>query len=401
MAVACAVVLPSCGGLGDLIGGDRTSGTRVATVVVLVPGAGPQPADGAGVATAVELALADSAPSGWDVEVEQVTDGGSRSAAAAVAKEIAADGDVIAVIGGLSADVVRAVQPILDRNGIPFISPADGVPEHTRGPDPSAPQRPYETYFRTAVVGEDPEALAARYAVDGLGAENVAVVQSSRVAEAGRMAKHVRSLGAQVEATEPGEVTSSLASADEEAAGAVYVAGDAQFAAAITNEVARRGLDAWVIGGADLHSDDFLAAAGATASRSVAIVPAELGPTIDGAVPGLPIAGRFGAAAYDAGSAVAATLGRCLPAVREGRASSARKGCLAELGVVSLEGVTGAVSFDAYGDRHGAWPSAHVVVEGEWHEVGDTMTQWPAQVTESSQHVLASARLLPRLGSGD
>jgi ABC-type branched-subunit amino acid transport system substrate-binding protein len=270
---------------------------------------------------------------------------------------------------------VRAVQPILDRNGIPFISPADGSPEHTRGPDPSAPLRPYQTYFRTAVVGEEPEDLAARYAADGLGVEAMVVVQRDRVAEARRVAKQARSLGVRVEAAEPGDIASGLSIARRLDAGAVFVAGDAEFAAAVTTEVVRSGLDAWVIGGADLQEDDFLTATGATSSRSVAIFPSTLDTTINRAVPDLTDAGRFGAAAYDAGSAVAVTLDQCLPPIREGRASDARTGCLAELGAVSLEGVTGELTFDRFGDRRGAWPSAHVVVEGEWQEVGDAMTR--------------------------
>ena len=375
-AVACVVVLPSCSGLGDLIGdGDQAGGPRVAEVVVLVPDSGEHAADGTGVAAAVETALADAAPSGWLVEVEEVSDGASRSAAAEVAEKIAGDDDVIAVIGGLSAEVVRAVQPILDRNGIPFISPADGLPEHTRGPDPSAPLRPYQTYFRTAVVGEEPEGLAARYAADGLGVEGLVVVQRDRLAEARRVAKQARSLGVHVEAAEPGDIASGVSMARELDAGAVYVAGDAEFAASVTTEIVRSGLDAWVMGGADLHDDDFLTGAGATSSRSVAIVPSTLDATINRAVPGLADAGRFGAAAYDAGSAVAMTLGQCLPPVREGWASAARTGCLAELDAVSLEGVTGELTFDKYGDRHGAWPSAHVVVDGEWQEVGGAMTR--------------------------
>jgi ABC-type branched-subunit amino acid transport system substrate-binding protein len=374
-AVACVVALPSCG-LGDLIGaGDQAGGPRIATVVVLVPDNGEFAADGTGVAAAVQAALADAAPSGWEVEVERVAYGAARSAAAEVAAEIGDDDDVIAVIGGLSAEVVRAVQPILDRNGIPFISPADGSPEHTRGPDPSAPLRPYETYFRTAVVEEEPEGLAARYAADGLGVEAMVVVQHERVAEARRFADQARSLGVLVAAAEPGDIASGLSIARESDAGAVYVAGTAEFAAAVTTEVVRSGLDAWVIGGADLHDDDFLTAAGATSSRSVAIVPSTLDTTINRAVPGLADAGRFGAAAYDAGSAVAVALDQCLPPVREGRASAARTGCVAELGAVSLEGVTGELAFDRFGDRRGAWPSAYVVVNGEWQEVDGAMTR--------------------------
>ena len=372
-AAACLVTLSSCGNVGDLIGGGDTE-PRVGKVVVLVPSDGPAAADGAGVAAAVELALADTAPSGWTVEVEQVPDGGTRSGAAAVATQIASDRDVIAVIGGLTDEVVRAAQPVLDRNGIPFISPADGVPEHTRGPDPSDPLRPYETYFRTAVVGEQPEAYAARYAVEGLGVDQIAIVQRDRVAEAGRVANRVRSTGARVVAAEPGDVASAVATAKDSGAGAVYVAGDARFVAAVTTEVVRSGLSAWVIGGADLLDSEFLAAAGATAGRAVAIAPATLEPTADRAVPGVTDPGRFGAAAYDAGQVVAETLDRCLPPVREAEAASARKGCLAELGATSLEGVTGPVVFDAYGDRPGAWPLAYVVVDGGWQEVGGTMT---------------------------
>lgn len=370
------MALPSCGGLGDLVGdSDQADGPRVAAVVVLVPDSGEHAADGTAVAAAVEKALADAAPPGWVIEVEQASDGASRSAATEAAEQIAGDDDVIAVIGGLSAEVVRAVQPILDRNGIPFISPADDSPEHTRGPDPSAPLRPYETYFRTAVVGEEPEGLAARYAVNGLGAEAMVVVQRDRVAEARRVAKLARSLGVHVEAARPGDIASGLSTARELDAGAVYVAGDAEFAVTVTTEVVRSGLDAWVIGGADLHDDDFLTAAGATSSRSVAVVPSTLDTTINRAVPGLPDPGRFGAAAYDAGTAVAVTLDRCLPPVRQGPASEARTGCLAELGAVSMEGVTGELAFDKYGDRHGAWPSAHVVVDGEWQEVGGVVTR--------------------------
>lgn len=347
----------------------------MAKVVVLVPGEGAGAAQGAGVAAAVKLALADTEPSGWIVEVEHVSDGGTRSGAAAVATRLGSDRDVVAVIGGLTDEVVRAAQPVLDRNGIPFISPADGVPEHTRGPDPSDPLRPYATYFRMAVVGEQPEAFAARYAVEGLGVDQIAIVQRDRVAEAGRVANRVRSAGARVVAAEPGDIASAVVTAKKSGAGAVYVAGDARFAAAVTTEVVRSGLSAWVIGGADLLDAEFVASAGATAGRAVAFAPATLEPTADRALPGVADPGRFGAAAYDAGHVVAETLDRCLPPVREAQAARARKGCLAELGATSLEGVTGPVMFYAYGDRPGAWPLAYVVVDGEWREIGGTMTR--------------------------
>ncbi len=356
------MLLAGCARLEGLTGDDgATAGPRVARVAVLVPDGGRLEAVADGVVAAVRLALDDVALRDWTVEVERVpdgsSDGSSDGAIAEAARRLADAPDVIAVVGGLSSPVVRAAQPVLDEAGIPFVSPADGAPEHTRGADPTTPRRPYESYFRAAVPESDPQESAAEYAVVGLGADRVAVVTDGVPGTTVAFERRVRRLGGEV-----------LVDADgSEDAPVRYVAAGPKVAA----EAAERDPDSVVIGGSALLTDEFLAAAGPAAAGTVAVAPASLEPSAGRAVPGLDEPGEFGAAAYDAGTALAGMLERCLPSVRSGSAREARVGCLAELARAGFDGVTGEFSFNRYGDRPGAFPQVFVVEDSAWTEVGD------------------------------
>ncbi|MGH8773646.1 MAG: ABC transporter substrate-binding protein [Jiangellaceae bacterium] len=371
-------------GVGDLVAGADESIPKVAKIVVLVPGEGTLAGAGSGVLGAVELAVnkISAVIPGWTVEVVAAADGGDGADLAAVAETLAGDDEVAAVIGGLSSESVRAVQPVLAAATIPFVSPADVAPEHTRGADPAAPMRPYSTYFRTAVTGGDPVTAAAGYAVHGLGASRVAIVDGGMPAEAARFGRLVRGLGADVVATSTATADGAgvdpvIAAAVDEGAGAVYVSGDAALAATVAKKIAGTELDARVLGGVGMHTDAYLSAAGTAADGTVVFVA----PTLDGpdsaaqadlearlAEQGLAAPGPYAAAAYDAGSALVQVLSRCLPP--EDTAAGAREGCLGEMDQLSFAGVTGTVAFDRYGDRAGSHPVAFEVRDGEWAEVG-------------------------------
>lgn len=370
-SVAGAALVTACSSAGSLVA-DRNepASPQVAKVVVLVPDEGGQAANGAGVMEAVELVLGEVEIPGWVVEVERVADGGNGAGARSVAEGIAADHDVIAVVGGLTAAAVRASQPELDRARIPFLSPADENLEHTRGADPVRPHRPYDGYFRVAVPDLDPRGFAAEYLVHGLGADPVAVIQDGRLDEAAAFARQARQLGADVVTGEPGDVDDGVSTARRAGASAIYVAGDGAFAAEVAAAVDRARLDATIVGGTDLLSAEFLAAAGTAAAGAVSIEPATLAPSAGLPAPALRRAGAFGAAAVDAGTALADALERCLPPVRETPARAARRGCTSELGTVSFDGLTGIVSFDAFGERPGALPRASILVDGEWRPSG-------------------------------
>jgi branched-chain amino acid transport system substrate-binding protein len=376
--------LAGCGMVGDALGGEQETGPRGAKIVVLVPADGNQVAAGQGVRGAVQLAVSEAALAipGWSVEVVGVDEPRDDTEAARVAEDLADDDEVVAVVGGLAAPALRAVQPVLDRASIVFVSPADVAPEHSRGADPAVPLRPYDTYFRTAVPGGDPVAAAAEYAVRGLNAARVAVIDGGAGDEAARFGTEVARLGGEVVASavtgpDRAGIDAAIAGAVERGAGAVYVAGDAAIAADAAKKLAGTGLDARLLGGVDLRSEDFLAAAGTAADGAVAVVAGTVEPSAAAGVESLtarlaaqslPPPGPYGAAAYDGGTALAQVLSRCLPP--EDSAARAREGCVGEMDQVSFAGLTGQVDFDRFGERTGGRPVAYEVRDGAWVEIG-------------------------------
>ena len=360
-AAALGVVLAGCGTVGDMLGSDAEGGLHTARIAVLVPAEGKQADAGAAVLAAVRLAVSDAGRTipGWTVEVAGVDGGADAGTAAEVAAELASDEDMAAVVGGLSAQVVRAVQPVLAGASILFVSPADVAREHTRGADP-----------------------AADYAVVGLGASRVAVVDGGAGKEADRFRADAGRLGAEVVAfgaagREGTGIDAVIAAAVSEKAEVVYVAGDAAVAALVAKKLAGTGLPAHLVGGVNLRSEDFMAAAGTAADGAVAVVGPSLGGTPGRAVDdlaarlaqqGIDAPGPFAATAYDAGTALARALVECLPL--EDSAAQARAGCVGTMDHVSFAGVTGEVTFDRYGDRSGALPAVYKVRDGAWTEVG-------------------------------
>ncbi len=364
---AAAALLSSCGLVGAL--GDDDAGAQTATVGVLVPAEGWQQADGEVVLAAVRAAVEERAGDigGWTVEVVAVDEGEKGEATAGAMTELV-DGDAVAVVGGLNTAAVRAAQPILDDEDVLFVSPADVVPEHTLGADPSAPLRPYRSYFRTAVGAEPPAAALARYAVSGLGAEAVAVVDGGDPAEVRAFTEAVDDLGGAVVAG-GSDVGTVISTARTEGATAVFVAGDPDVAVQVDRQVRSAGLEATLLG-ATAFGGDF---ADDAADGAVRAQPAELDATA-GARSGrladeIGVAlGEFGAAAHDAGTAVGTVLARCLPPASS--ASSARRGCLGEMSQLDFAGATGDVSFDEYGDRAGGSVRFSVLREEAWEVVG-------------------------------
>ncbi|HEY9378302.1 MAG TPA: hypothetical protein VIQ02_14555, partial [Jiangellaceae bacterium] len=122
---------------------------------------------------------------------------------------------------------------------------------------------------------------------------------------------------------------------------------------------------------------EFLTAAGTAADGALAVVPPTQRGDLVGTASdltarlterGINTAGPLAAAAYDAGSALAAVFSRCLPP--QDSTVEARDPCVAEMQHVNFSGLTGDVAFDAYGDRVGTRPLVYRVREGGWTEVG-------------------------------
>ncbi|MGH8826684.1 MAG: ABC transporter substrate-binding protein, partial [Jiangellaceae bacterium] len=190
--LAATVALSSCG-LDENAVGNEEAGPQRAKVVILVPGGESATGTAAGVIDSARVALEQGLDdlAGWSVQVEAVDDGADPRHVA----ESIVDDDVVAVIGGLSGGTVRAVQPVLDAAEVIFVSPADVDPTHTRGADQTAPLRPYQTYFRTAVDAAEPAEALTRFAVRALAASRVAVFDGGDAPAAARLATSARHQG--------------------------------------------------------------------------------------------------------------------------------------------------------------------------------------------------------------
>jgi branched-chain amino acid transport system substrate-binding protein len=375
--VVTACALAGCSSVGGLVAQDEEQGAPSAKIAVLVPRDGTGP--GAEVLAAVQLAVDDRRPvaPGWAVTVIAI----DASDTGAAARKLAEDDEVVAVVGGPSSADVRAAQPVLDNASILFVSPVDIASEHTRGADPAKPLRPYASYFRTRVAGVDAVQTAADYAVAGLGAQKVAVVDGGGNGETAQFAAEVRRRGAEVVASAPAGTDGSgiarvIAASVSEQADVIYTTGDTAIAAQVAKSLAGTGLNAHLVGSSALHSEEFLTGAGTAAEGSVAVVAPKQRTSISQAPGELAArladrgvdAGPLAATAYDAGAALALALGRCLPP--HDAVIAAREGCVTEMARVSFAGITGEVAFDAFGDRAGGRSQVYEVREGAWVEIG-------------------------------
>jgi branched-chain amino acid transport system substrate-binding protein len=436
-----------CSAVEDLTASRQANESRVAAIGVVVPLDGPQATAGAGVRDAVRLAVdeAGGAVGDWSVDLLVLDDRGQPESAIEAASELGNNPAVVAAVGGLSAPVVRAVQPVLDAREVLFLSPADTEPAHTRGADPGTPVRPYPTYFSVASASTSEAGTAGAYLERSVGeGSRVAILDGGRPEDAIRRADLTREAGAHgldvvtvpvypesplasdpSEAAEPtaapgpastgespapsgspapplpagspvptGSPTptpapapsasptpttgpaAAVAAARASDVDAMYVAAAPDTAAAVVKALAAQGWSRPLVGPGDLRTDGFVEAAGGAAEGMVVTAPAAPGTTTDpagdlaarAAGRGLAEPGPFGAAAYDAATAVLQALSRCLPTAES--VEDAREGCVAEMSQVSFSGVTGSVAFTEYGERAAGPPPLWEVRDGAWVSLG-------------------------------
>ena len=121
LAVA-ALALTACGSRGDsgtLSGGSTGGATKTVKIGVIAPLSGDLSALGLGIQHSVELAVkqandANAIP-GWKLEVAPEDDEAKADVGKNAATKLAADKDVIGVVGTLNSSVGQQIQPIFAR----------------------------------------------------------------------------------------------------------------------------------------------------------------------------------------------------------------------------------------------------------------------------------------------
>lgn len=275
--------------------------------------------------------------------------------ASLVADRLSKDNTVLAVVGHFSSTTSLAAVPIYDRSGMLVISPASTSPELSGSS---------QWFYRTVMTDEIASRLTAEYAVEGLGAQRLAIVHSLSDATTGQaefFQERAEELGAEVIAVFPHEddlrdftaIVTELRSLNPDL---ILIASFSPAAAQFTRQLREAGMDTQLMGTDPIYTNEFLELAGAEGNGLIANTyfhPDLPRPSVQRFVDGyksrhgeLPEA--YGAGTYDAVHMLA-------EAIEEvGADREAIRNYLARLGkdLPAFEGVKGSYTFDDMNDPH-------------------------------------------------
>ncbi len=387
LAVA-ALALSACGSRGDsgTTTGGSTGGaaTKTAKIGVIAPLSGDLSALGKGIQHSVELAVkeanANNAVPGWKLEVEPVDDQGQADVGKNAATKLAADNDVIGVVGNLNSSVSQQTQPIFQAARITQVSPANTNPTLTKGADPANPKRPYDTFFRTCTTDAVQGPFAAQYLISK-GIKSVATIHDKKAYGQGLVEAFTTEFKkdggtiTDAETINPDEsnyqaVVSKVAPG---APKAVYYGGEFPQAGPLSQQMKASGLNVPLMGGDGIYDPKYIALAGTTSNGDLAT---SVGAPADSSAAGKKFLAAYAAAgfpdpsaayggySYDAANAIINALKTSLASATD--VKSAREATIKAVGSVSFDGVTGKVSFDEYGDATSKVITVYKVVNGAW-----------------------------------
>lgn len=385
-AVAVALALSACGSRGgddETGGGD--SGDKVVKIGVIAPLSGDLAALGLGIQHSVELAVkkaneAKTVP-GVKFEVVAKDDEGKTDPAKNAATALAADKDVVGVVGTLNSSTAQVSQPVLNTAKIVMVSPANTGPGLTLGANPATPKRMYPYYFRTATTDLVQGPFAARYLYNKAGIKTVATIHDKKTYGQGlvtEFTKEFTKLGGKVVAAETinpddSNYQAAISTVKGKKPGAVYYGGEYPQAGPMSQQMKAAGLNVPLMGGDGIYSGKYAGLAGKTAEGDLATsvgAPTEKLASAKQFVTDYNAAGykdpyeAYGAYSYDAANSI---INGLKATWKDGSsAESARPAMADAVGKVSFDGVTGKVAFDQYGDTTTRILTVYKITGGKW-----------------------------------
>jgi len=388
--LVATLALTACGSRSndsDNAGG--AGATKTAKIGVIAPLSGDLAALGLGIQHSVELAVKqandENKVPGWKLEVVAKDDEGKTEPAKNAATSLAADDDVVGVVGTLNSSTSIQVQPVLAPKQIVQVSPANTGPGLTQGANwQTDPKRPYPTYFRTCTTDAVQGPFAARYLFETAGIKKVATIHDKKTygqGLVGTFTAEFKKLGGSVVAAEtinPDDsnyqavVTAIKPSAPQ----AVYYGGEYPQAGPLSQQMKAAGLNVPLMGGDGIYDPKYIQLGGKTSENDLATsvgAPVEKLETAKKFVADYQAAGfkdpyaAYGGYSYDAANAIIEALKTSLKDASD--VSSARQATVDALGKVSFDGVTGKVAFDQYGDTTSKVLTVYKVTAGKWTAV--------------------------------
>jgi len=338
---------------------------------------------GLGIRNAVDLAVKQAnekkTVNGYILTLDAQDDQGATGPGTNAATALSADSAIGGVVGTLNSSTAQVVQPVLQRANIAIISPSNTNPGLTQGADTAKPKRTYSTYFRVCTTDLVQGPFAADYVFKTLRLTRVATVNDTKTYGQGLASTfeaRFKSLG--------GTITRSatIAPTDTDFSGTisqvaaskpqlVYYGGEYPQAGPLSKQMQSAGVAVPLMGGDGIYSAQYISLGGRANDLSTSVgAPVESLPSgktfIDAYTAGnypQPY-GPYGAYAYDAANALIAALAKALPAAAS--VQEARPAIVTAVQQTSVDGVTGKVSFDQFGDATNKTLTVYKVTGGKW-----------------------------------
>lgn len=370
-------------------GGGGAQATKTVKIGVVAPLSGSLSALGLGIKNSVDLAIRQANEQnkieGWKIELAAEDDTAKAEVGAQVATKLASDPGVAGVVGTLNSSVAGPVQPILAKENIVMVSPANTGIELTQGTDANNKKRQYPSYFRVATTDAIQGPFAANYATKDLNAKNVVTIHDKKTYGQGLVAEFTKQLtknGGRVVAAEtvnPGDKDFSavLTKIKPLNPDLIYYGGEYPEAALLTSQAEAAGIGAPVMGGDGIFDKEYIntgkTAAESDLCTSVGAPTEDLQSAADfveayNAAKYPEAFSAYGAYSFDAANVIIEAMAKVLPG-KLAITPEIRKQIVDEVGKTDIEGATGQVAFDEFGDTTTKVLTVYKVTGGEWKPV--------------------------------
>lgn len=382
--------------VGALAGcGSRSSTTsssnsaKVVKIGVISPFTGNLSSFGLGIKNSVDLAIkqanAANAIPGWTIQMASADDQGSADVGPNAATALLADNTVVAAVGPMNSSVAQTVQPVFQSAGAALVSPANTNPTLTRGAQPiTAPKRTYSTYFRTCTTDIVQGGVAASLMLKDLKITKIATVHDKKAYGQGLVqymtAAFTKGGGTVSLATtvnpDDTDFSAVISQIKAKAPQAVYYGGEYPAANKLSQQMKKAGLNIPLIGGDGIFDKTYISDGGSQVTGDYATSVGAPADSLDSAkkfIADYNAGGykdgysAYGAYAFDAANAIIDSLKTSLNGKTD--LTGARAATATAVQGIKLDGVTGKVSFDSYGDTTSRVISLYQVKNGTWTAV--------------------------------
>ena len=364
---ACGTNRNEAGGTGGGSTCDTSKGTLV--IGMVAPLSGSLSALGLGMRNSAKMAVDQAnqkcTVKGYKLAFQPEDDQATAQIGGQAATKLASDPTVVGVVGPLNSSVAQTVAPILAGKNIVQVSPANTNPTLTLGDAATtAPKRPFPTYFRVATTDLVQGPFGAQYLVQKAGKKNIAVIDDGKTYGAGladQAAAEITKLGAKVVAREKvGEKDTDFSGVIGKIRAlnpdAVYYGGEYPAAGPMSKQIKDAGLDIPLMGGDGIVDKQYIALGGREGDLATSVgAPAESLPSAKQFIDDYKAAGfsepfgAYGVLTYDAANVIISGLAKTVG--DSGTfGDSSRQALIDAVQATKLDGASGPVAFDQYGD---------------------------------------------------